>query len=139
MRCVHGPFSLVAGMAQRTLCFPDSACSLTVFPPSKEPIMKSPALAGLLAAAILLPATCRAQGKKAAIETVPVSGNVEQERKRIAKDLDQTLAQVDKIERQLQNEDFLTKAKPDVVAMQKNRRKELLEKIATLEKHLEEL
>ena len=70
---------------------------------------------------------------------VPVFGDVKLERQRFTKDLDRTRKELNKVERQLQNEAFLKKAKPEIVARQRERLAELQEKVAKLERHLEEL
>ena len=70
---------------------------------------------------------------------VPVTGNVEAERKRVTKELEEVRGQLAKTEKQLNNPAFLEKAKPQVVEQQKGRREEFLERIAKLEQHLEDL
>ena len=70
---------------------------------------------------------------------IPVTGNVEAERERVSKELDELRKRLEKTERQLSNPAFLEKAKPMVVEQQRERREEFLEKIAKLEQHLEDL
>ena len=70
---------------------------------------------------------------------VPVTGNVEAERERVNKELERTRQQLTKIESQLQTQDFIDKARPEVVTRQRDRREQFLTKVAKLEKHLEDL
>jgi valyl-tRNA synthetase len=66
-------------------------------------------------------------------------GNVEAQRKRLGKDLEKTRAAEASCRGRLENETFLSRAKPEVVAREKARHEELLAKIATLEKTLADM
>ena len=73
------------------------------------------------------------------LEHLPVTGNVEAERGRVNKELERTRQQLTKIESQLQTQDFIDKARPEVITRQRDRREQFLTKVAKLEKHLEDL
>jgi len=61
------------------------------------------------------------------------------ERKKLEKQMQQTEKAKKAVEAKLNNEDFLTKAKPEVVAQAREKLAELSEQLKTIEKHLIEL
>jgi len=89
--------------------------------------------------AIVKPATA-AVGIADAME-VYVHGAIdpEAERQRLEKQRDEVEGAKKAVEAKLGNENFLTKAKPQVVARAKDRLAELAEQLKTVEKHLSEL
>ncbi|MEW5705372.1 MAG: valine--tRNA ligase [Actinomycetota bacterium] len=72
---------------------------------------------------------------------VPLEGlvNIEEEKKRLAKELSKTEADAEKSRRKLENPQFVEKAAPHVVEKEKAKLAELDEKISKLEKQLESL
>ena len=65
--------------------------------------------------------------------------DAEAERKRLVKQKEQVEQAKKGTESRLANENFITKAKPEVVAQAKAKLAELTEQLATIEKHLSEL
>jgi valyl-tRNA synthetase len=65
--------------------------------------------------------------------------DVEAERNRLEKEKQEAKKAKTAVEAKLANEDFVTKAKPEVVAQARGRLAELSEQLATVEKHLSEL
>jgi valyl-tRNA synthetase len=65
--------------------------------------------------------------------------NVEAEKKRLAKQKEQVEQAKKGVEAKLANENFIARAKPEVVAQTKNKLAELTEQLAAIEKHLSEL
>jgi valyl-tRNA synthetase len=63
----------------------------------------------------------------------------EAERRRLEKQRQQIAQAKESVEAKLGNENFVSKAKPEVVAQAKERLAELSEQLATVEKHLSEL
>jgi valyl-tRNA synthetase len=61
------------------------------------------------------------------------------ERKRFEKQKEQVVAALKGVEAKLANENFITRAKPEVVAQTKNKLAELAEQLKAIEKHLAEL
>ena len=65
--------------------------------------------------------------------------DVEKERKRLVKHRDQIAGRLEAARRKLSNENFLSKARPDVVERERERVTALEAELATVEKHLEDL
>jgi valyl-tRNA synthetase len=65
--------------------------------------------------------------------------DVEEEKKRLIKQKEQVEQAKKGVEAKLANENFINKAKPEVVAQTKNKLVELTEQLAVIEKHLSEL
>jgi len=65
--------------------------------------------------------------------------DVEAERKRLAKQKEQVEQAKKGVEAKLANENFVARAKPEVVTQTKNKLEELTEQLAAIEKHLAEL
>jgi valyl-tRNA synthetase len=61
------------------------------------------------------------------------------ERRRLEKQKQQIEKAKESVEAKLANENFVTKAKPEVVARAKDRLAQLIEQLKTVEKHLSEL
>jgi valyl-tRNA synthetase len=72
---------------------------------------------------------------------VPIAGlaDLDVERKRLAKDRDETAAAMQRLEAKLANEGFIAKAKPEVIEAERARMVELKDKLAAIERNLAEL
>jgi valyl-tRNA synthetase len=72
---------------------------------------------------------------------VPIAGlaDLDVERKRLAKERDESAAALQRLEAKLANEGFIAKAKPEVIETERARLVELREKLAAIERNLAEL
>ena len=72
---------------------------------------------------------------------VPIAGlaDLDVERKRLAKDRDETAAAMQRLEAKLANQGFIAKAKPEVIEAERARMSELKDKLAAIERNLAEL
>jgi len=72
---------------------------------------------------------------------IPLEGviDLEAERRRLEKELERVTAQVAKINKKLENQDFLSRAPKEVVTKEKAKRKDFEKMLAQLNQHLEKL